>query len=164
MRRGLRSHVALRRAEFPGPAPSRLPLPVRVTCVRTNAAPLPPPLLHPRRRRQICGRQGEDVRDGLPKIRPEASPTRKTRHQPPSASLAHTHLLGEGICSVDPNCSSRQRCTQALNGIVAVCGNFWQELAGWAFLWNVAGGVALALTLEAGLSSLCERMGWPGHH
>lgn len=64
--------------------------------------------------------------------------------------LCNTNFLGAEICSVDPNCSTLQCCAWALNEI-AVCGNFWQELPSWAFLWNVTGGVAFALTQETGL-------------
>lgn len=41
----------------------------------------------------------------------------------------------------------------------AVCGNLWQELASWAFLCNVVGGVAFVLTEEAGLpASVSDRV------
>lgn len=70
--------------------------------------------------------------------------------QDASPLLPHTFVLGAGICNVDPNRSSLQRCIQALNGF-AVGGNFWEELASGTVLWNVNRGVAFALTQETGL-------------
>lgn len=77
-----------------------------------------------------------------------------------SPLLQHTFVSGAGICNIDRNCPSLQHCIQALNGI-AVRGNFWEELASGTVLWNLDGGVAFALTQEAGLPasvSLADRV------